>query len=68
LVGFFMFRWFVTPVRQFLPGLLFPARPTATVTHAMAAVTEGSPNLPTAPVSMNTLASCLAFILWLSLF
>ena len=68
LLGFFMFRWFVIPVRQFLPGLILLACPTATITYVMATEMKGSPDLATAAVSTNTLASCLTFIFWLSLF
>ena len=52
----------------FLPGLILLACPTATIAYVMATEMKGSPDLASAAVSTNTLASCLTFILWLSLF
>jgi malate permease and related proteins len=56
------------PSGQFLPGLILLASPTATITYVMASEMQGSPDLATAAVSMNTLLSALTFVLWLSPF
>jgi predicted permease len=56
------------PVGQFLPGLILLASPTATVTYVMASEMQGSPQLASSAVTMNTLASCLTFVFWLSFF
>jgi malate permease and related proteins len=56
------------PTAQFLPGLILLGSPTATVTYVMASEMQGSTDLASAAVTMNTLASCLTFIFWLSFF
>jgi len=56
------------PAGQFLPGLILLASPTATVTYVMASEMQGSPELASAAVTMNTLASCMTFVFWLSFF
>jgi len=38
------------------------------VTYVMASEMQGSTELASAAVTMNTLASCLTFIFWLSFF
>lgn len=53
------------PPERFLPGLILLAAPTATVAFVMAGEMNGSTDLATAAVSMNTLLSALTFILWL---
>ena len=50
---------------QFLPALILLAAPTATITFVMAGEMDGSTDLATAAISMNTLLSALTFILWL---
>jgi malate permease and related proteins len=68
LLGLFAYRGLGLVAGQFLPGLILLACPTATVAYVMAAEMKGSPELASAVVSTNTLASCLAFILWLGFF
>lgn len=53
------------PPSQFLPGLILLGSPTATITFVMAGEMDGSTDLATAAISMNTLLSALTFILWL---
>jgi len=67
-LGLLFFALFRIPSSQFLPGLILLASPTATVTYVMASEMEGSTELASAAVTMNTLASCLTFIFWLSFF
>ncbi|MFO8033468.1 MAG: AEC family transporter [Desulfohalobiaceae bacterium] len=54
-------------ISEFAPGLLLLAAPPATVTVVMSAQMKGSPNLASAAVALNTLASALGYALWLSL-
>jgi predicted permease len=68
LTGLLIYRWFGLPSEQFLPGLIFLASPTATVTYVMACEMGGSPEQASAAVSMNTLISSLTFVLWLGFF
>jgi len=68
LTGLLIYRWFGLPTEQFLPGLIFLASPTATVTYVMASEMGGSPEQASAAVSMNTLISSLTFVFWLGFF
>ena len=61
--GFIAYHWLGLLPLQFLPGIILLATPTATVTYVM----QGSPELASAAISINTLLSSLTFILWLSL-
>lgn len=67
-LGLLLYAVFRVPTSQFLPGLILLASPTATVTYVMASEMQGSTELASAAVTMNTLASCLTFIFWLSFF
>ena len=67
-LGLLLYGLLRVPVGQFLPGLILLASPTATVTYVMASEMQGSTELASAAVTMNTLASCLTFIFWLSFF
>jgi len=67
-LGLLSYEVLRVPVAQFLPGLILLASPTATVTYVMANEMQGSSELASAAVTMNTLASCLTFVFWLSFF
>jgi predicted permease len=67
-LGLLFYGLLRVPVSQFLPGLILLASPTATITYVMASEMQGSTELASAAVTMNTLASCLTFIFWLSFF
>jgi len=67
-LGLLLYGVLRVPAAQFLPGLILLASPTATVTYVMASEMRGSTELATSAVTMNTLASCLTFIFWLSFF
>jgi hypothetical protein len=67
-LGLLLYGLLRVPAAQFLPGLILLASPTATVTYVMASEMQGSTELASAAVTMNTLASCLTFIFWLSFF
>jgi hypothetical protein len=68
LVGLLFYGILRVPAAQFVPGLILLASPTATVTYVMASEMQGSTDLASAAVTMNTLASCMTFIFWLSFF
>ena len=65
--GFIAYHWLGLLPLQFLPGIILLATPTATVTYVMSREMQGSPELASAAISINTLLSSLTFILWLSL-
>ena len=67
-IGLLIYALLGVPIGQFVPGLILLASPTATVTYVMASEMKGSTDLASAAVTMNTLASCLTFIFWLSFF
>jgi hypothetical protein len=67
-LGLLLYLALRIPSGQFLPGLILLASPTATITYVMASEMQGSPDLATAAVSMNTLLSAVTFVLWLSPF
>lgn len=67
-LGLLMYCVTRIPPAQFLPGLVLLAAPTATITYVMAGEMNGSRDLASAAVSMNTLLSALTFILWLGRF
>jgi predicted permease len=52
---------------RFLPGLILLASPTATITYVMASEMNGSVELASAAISLNTLLSALSFLFWLGL-
>jgi hypothetical protein len=66
--GLLLYGVLRVPAAQFVPGLILLASPTATVTYVMASEMQGSTELATSAVTMNTLASCVTFIFWLSFF
>jgi malate permease and related proteins len=68
VLGLLFYGVLRVPAVQLLPGLILLASPTATVTYVMASEMQGSTDLASAAVTMNTLASCLTFIFWLSFF
>jgi hypothetical protein len=67
-IGLLLYGALRVPAAQFLPGLILLASPTATVTYVMASEMQGSTDLASAAVTMNTLVSCLTFIFWLGFF
>ncbi len=62
-IGFYV--WLGLPPEQFLPGLILLASPTATTTYVMAGEMEGSTELASAAISLNTLISAGTFVFWL---
>lgn len=66
-LGFLVYHWLGLLPSQFLPGMILLAAPTATITYVMSREMQGSPQLASAAVSMNTLLSALTFVFWLTL-
>ncbi len=62
-IGFYF--WLGLSPDQFLPGLILLASPTATITYVMAGEMEGSTELASAAISLNTLISAGTFLFWL---
>ena len=52
-------------IRPVSPGLILLSAPSATISYVMAGEMNGSTDLASAAISMNTLLSALTFILWL---
>ncbi len=65
-LGLLAYRLLGLPKDIFLPGLILLAAPTATITYVMAGEMQGSTDLASAAVSMNTLLSAVSYIFWLS--
>jgi hypothetical protein len=66
-LGIGLYHWLGLSPAQFLPGLILLASPTATVTYVMAGEMDGSTELASAAVSMNTLLSAATFVFWLGI-
>jgi malate permease and related proteins len=66
-IGIGLYHWLGLSPARFLPGLILLASPTATITYVMAGEMEGSTELASAAVSMNTLLSAGTFVLWLGI-
>jgi malate permease and related proteins len=66
-LGIALYHWLRLSPVQFLPGLILLASPTATITYVMAREMDGSIELASAAVSMNTLLSAATFVLWLGI-
>ncbi|RJR17471.1 MAG: AEC family transporter [Desulfobacteraceae bacterium] len=68
LMGLVTYKMMGISVSEFLPGIILLASPTATITYVMGSEMHGSIELASAAISVNTLLSCITFILWLTLF
>jgi predicted permease len=66
-LGYFLYRWFEVQPRDYLPGLILLAAPTATLTYVMATEMNGDTDLAIAAISVNTLLSAIAFAAWLGI-
>lgn len=67
-LGLLVFTLSGIPAADFVPALILLASPTATITYVMAGEMQGSTELATAAVSLNTLLSAFTFLLWLGRF
>jgi malate permease and related proteins len=66
-LGIGLYLWLRLSPEQFLPGLILLASPTATTAYVMAGEMEGSTELASAAISLNTLISAGTFVFWLGL-
>ena len=66
-LGYFMYRWFGLGPRDYLPGLILLAAPTATLTYVMATEMNGDTELAVAAISVNTILSGVTFAAWLGI-
>jgi predicted permease len=66
-IGYILYSSFNISVRDYLPGLILLASPTATVAYVMAKEMKGDADFAAAAISLSTLASAVTFILWLNL-
>ena len=66
-LGFILYSFFNISVRDYLPGLILLASPTATVAYVMAKEMKGDADFAAAAISLSTLISALTFIVWLNL-
>ena len=66
-LGFILYTSFDISARDYLPGLILLASPTATVAYVMAKEMKGDADFAAAAISLSTLASAVTFILWLNL-
>ncbi len=64
-LGFALFRVFNQPPRDYLPGLIVLASPSATVTFIMAKEMGGDPDFAVAAISMSTILSAITLSAWL---
>jgi predicted permease len=53
--------------KEFLPGFVLLATPSATVSYVMATEMHGAPEQASAAVSLSTLLSSITYLLWLGL-
>lgn len=65
--GYFLYTWFGVAARDYLPGLILLAAPTATLTYVMATEMGGDVELAIAAISVNTLLSAITFAVWLGM-
>jgi hypothetical protein len=64
-LGFMAYRGLGLLPSQFLPGLILLATPTATITYVMSSEMNGSTELASATVSVNTVLSGFTYLFWL---
>ncbi len=66
-VGFTLYLLLGLEARDFLPGLILLATPTATVTYVMAREMKGDPALSVVAISASTLLSAATYAGWLGI-
>lgn len=65
--GFMLYSLFQVSAREYLPGLILLASPTATVAYVMAKEMHGDADFAGAAISLSTLVSAVTFVMWLNL-
>ena len=66
-IGFVLFKFFSVHPKDYLPGLILLASPTATLAYIMAKEIGGDPDYAVASISICTIISGLTYGLWLSI-
>jgi predicted permease len=66
-VGYFLYQWFGMAERDYLPGLILLAAPTATLAYVMATEMRGDIELAIASISVNTVLSGFTYAVWLAI-
>lgn len=66
-LGFAMYQFWDIPARNYLPGLILLASPTATIAYVMAKEMKGDTEFAVAAISTSTLLSAVTFFGWLTL-
>ncbi len=66
-IGFVLFKFFSVHPKDYLPGFILLASPTATLTYIMAKEIGGDPDYAVAAISICTIISGLTYGLWLSI-
>ncbi len=59
-------RLFAIPYQEALPGIILLATPTATTSYILARELDGDPDLASGAITLSTLISPLAYVLWAS--
>ena len=66
-LGYTLYRFFEISQRDYMPGIILLASPTATVAYVMAKEIGGDTELAVIGISVSTLMSAVTFFMWLSL-
>ncbi|MFO7556178.1 MAG: AEC family transporter [Desulfobacterales bacterium] len=64
-LGFIFYRLFDIDLKNYLPGLILVASPTATLAYVMAKEMNGDTDFAVAAISTSTMLSAATFTLWL---
>lgn len=64
-LGFVFYRLFDIDLKNYLPGLILVASPTATLAYVMAKEMNGDTDFAVAAISTSTMLSAATFTLWL---
>ncbi|WP_022665857.1 AEC family transporter [Desulfospira joergensenii] len=66
-IGLVLFKLFGVQARDYLPGLIILASPTATLVYIMAEQIGGDPDFAVAAISISTILSGFTYGIWLGL-
>jgi hypothetical protein len=66
-IGFALYLFLNTGLRNFVPALILLASPTATITYVMAKELGGDTDFSVTAISISTILSAITFSIWLTL-
>ena len=66
-LGLILYRSCNLALQDYLPGLILPASPSATLTYVMAKEMDGDTDFAVAAISISTMLSAITFTIWLTL-